>query len=174
LPHQELDVTVVIDPGPQLQFGTLTVTGNEKVRTERILAIAGLNPGQYDPAEITRSEANLRRTGAFRSASIIEGDTAVGDTLPLTLDIVEQEPRRVGFGAELSSVSGLTLTGFWMHRNLLGGAENLRFDAEVTGLSGGTGGIDYTLGATFLRPATFNSDNDFYTNVSVSQLDEPE
>jgi hypothetical protein len=51
--------------------------------------------------------------------------------------------------SEYSTVSGLTLSGYWL-RNLLGGAERFRVDG-VTGLSGGTGGIDYS-GATYLRP----------------------
>ncbi len=172
-PDEQLDVSVIVDPGPELTFGNVTVTGNEAVRTERVLAIAGLPAGTFDPAMITRAETNLRRTGAFSSAAIIEGDTAEGATLPLTLSVVEQTPRRVGAGIEYSTVSGLTLSGFWLHRNLLGGAERFRVDGEITGLTGSTGGIDYALGATFLRPATFRQDTDFYINAYAEQLDEP-
>ncbi|MEL6958586.1 MAG: autotransporter assembly complex family protein [Pseudomonadota bacterium] len=173
-PEEALNVEVIIDPGPELSFGALIIEGNEAVRTDRIRDIAGLPEGvTYDPELITRAEANLRRTGAFSSATIIEGDAPEGDTLPLTLSVVEQTPRRVGAGIEFSSVSGLTLSGFWMHRNLLGGAERLRIEGEVTGLSGGTGGVDYSLGATFLRPATFRQDTDFYANSLIEQQDEP-
>lgn len=172
-PDRALDVAIAIAPGPRLSFGSITVTGNENVRTERVLAIAGIPSGQYDPALLARAEENLRRTGAFSSAIVIEGEVPNGTTLPLDLAVVEQTPRRVGIGAEFSSISGLTLSGFWMHRNLLGGAERLRVDGEITGLSGGTGGVDYTLGATFLRPATFRQDTDFYTTTSIKQLDEP-
>lgn len=168
-----LDVAIAIEPGPRLSFGRVSVSGNEAVRTERVLAIAGLPDGTFDPAVITRAETNLRRTGAFTSATVIEAETAEGTTLPLTLSVVEQAPRRVGAGIEYSSVSGLTLSGFWMHRNLLGGAERLRIEGEVTGISGGTGGLDYTLGATFLRPATFRQDVDFYANTTLTRLDEP-
>ena len=56
---------------------------------------------------------------------------------------------------------------------MLGGAERFRVDGEITGLSGGTGGIDYSLGATYLRPATFRSDTDLYANANIAQLDEP-
>lgn len=172
-PQTELDVTVSVDPGPRLTFGDVQVDGNENVKTDRILAIAGIRPNLFSPAEIAEAEANLRRTGAFASATVIEGDRAVNGTLPITISVVEQQPRRVGAGIEFSTVSGLTLSGFWMHRNLLGGAERFRVDGEITGLSGGTGGIDYSLGATFLRPATFRSDTDLYANASIAQLDEP-
>ncbi|MCW1951712.1 MAG: outer membrane protein assembly factor, partial [Octadecabacter sp.] len=167
-PDEQLDVSVIVDPGPELTFGNITVTGNAAVRTERVLAIAGLPTGTFDPAMITRAETNLRRTGAFRSAAIIEGEAPNGTTLPLTLTVVEQTPRRVRAGIEYSTVSGLTLSGFWLHRNLLGGAERFRVDGEITGLTGSTGGIDYALGATFLRPATFRQDTDFYANAQAA------
>lgn len=172
-PDRALDVDVILEPGPELTFGNIAVEGNAAVRAERVRAIAGIPSGPFDPAMIERAETNLRRTGAFSSATVIESDTAEGVTLPLTIAVVEQTPRRVGFGAEYSSVTGLTLSSYWLHRNLLGGAERFRVDGEITGLSGGTGGIDYSLGATFLRPATFRQDTDFFANALIKQLDEP-
>lgn len=174
-PETRLDVAVRIAPGPVLSYGAIGVSGNEAVRETRVREIAGLRPGRrFDPVEIARAEANLRRTGAFTSATVVEGDTAgPDDTLPMQIQVVEQTPRRLGFGAEYSSISGLTLSGFWLHRNLLGGAERFRVEAEVTGLSGETGGIDYSLGASFLRPATFRSDVDFYADLGIEHLDEP-
>ena len=172
--EERLDVSIVVAPGPELTFGDVTVTGNENVRTERVLAIAGLPKGTYDPARIARAEANLRRTGAFSAATVIESEVAVDGTLPLTLNIVEQTPRRVGAGIEYSTVDGLTLSSFWMHRNFLGGAENFRIDGEIAGLDGETGGIDYSISTSYLRPATFRSDTDFYADFSINQEDEPD
>jgi translocation and assembly module TamA len=54
----------------------------------------------------------------------------------------------------------------------LGGAESLQFDAEVSGIGGGSGGTDYTVSARFERPATFNEDTDFYAFAELEQLDE--
>ena len=172
--NQQLDVGIVVSPGPELKFGEIEVVGNENVRTERVLAIAGLRPRTYDPTLIARAETNLRRTGAFSAAAFSESDVAVDGTLPLTLNIVEQTPRRVGAGIEYSTVDGLTLSSYWLHRNLWGGAENFRVDGEIAGLTGETGGIDYVISANFLRPATFRSDTDFYTEFSLSQEDEPD
>ena len=173
---QTLDVAVRIAPGPVLSYGEIAVTGAERSRPDRVRAIAGLRTGRrFDPAEIARAEANLRRTGAFASATVIEGEEAgADDTLPMALRIVEQPLRRLGFGAEYSSVSGLTLSSFWLHRNLMGGAERLRVDGEITGLAGTTGGIDYGLSASYLRPATFRSDTDFYADLGIEQRDDPQ
>ncbi|MBD3662419.1 autotransporter assembly complex protein TamA [Sulfitobacter aestuariivivens] len=160
-------------PGPRLRFGALRVTGNQNVRTQRIIEIAGLPTGEvFSPEELRLAQRRLRRTGAFESVALIEADQATGDTLPITAQMSEATPRRFGFGAELSSLEGLTLSTFWLHRNLLGGAERLRLEAEVSGIGGNSGGEDYTLAARFDRPATFNEDTNFYALAKLEQLDE--
>lgn len=173
-PNETLDVALSIAPGPVLTFGNITTTGTERIDPARVIEIAGIPQNAiFNLEAINRAEANLRRSGAFSSASVIEAETAEGETLPLTISVTEHRPRRIGAGVEYSSVTGLTLSGFWLHRNLLGGAERLRLHGEVTGLSGGTAGLDYTIGAAFLRPATFRSDTDFYADALFEQLDEP-
>ena len=174
--HQDrvISADLRLAPGPRLRFGPLTVTGNRDVRTERIIEIAGLPTGTvFSPDELRRAQARLRRAGAFNAAALIEADKiGPNDTLPITAQIVESPPRRLGFGAEVSTTEGLTLSSFWLHRNLLGGAERLRIEAEIKGIGGSTGGTDYSLGARFERPATFNADTDFYALAKLAQLDE--
>lgn len=175
-PRQELDVTVAIDTGPRLTFGRLTVTGNQDVRTARILAIAGLPTGEvFSPDALTAAERRLRDTGAFDSVSLVEAE-AIGanDTLPITAQIAEAKPRRFGFGAEVSSIEGLTLSSFWLHRNYFGGAERLRVEGEIAGISGQTGGIDYSLGASLGIPAIYGPETDFLLSATISRKDEPD
>ena len=172
----QLDARLRLDPGPQLSFGDVSVSGNKNVRTARILKIAGLEEGRrFDPEEIERAERRLRRTGSFSSVSIAEAD-AIGpeNTLPLTIGVSEQTPRRFGFGAEFSTVEGARLSAFWMHRNFLGGAERFRLDGDVSGLGGETGGTDYSLGVRYERPATPKADTDFFSEFQVELLDEPD
>ena len=171
-----LDVSVQISPGPRLSFGPLTVVGNAAVRTARIIEIAGLPSGQvYSPAEVALAEARLRRTGAFGSASLVEAEDYAADlSLPFTLQVTEQKPRRLGFGAEISSLDGITVSAYWLHRNLLGGAERLRLDAEVTGIGSPDSGPDLTLGADFSRPATINANTDLIASAALQRLDEPD
>ncbi|PYE84135.1 autotransporter assembly complex protein TamA [Pseudoroseicyclus aestuarii] len=177
-PARQLDVSASIATGPQLTFGALTVEGNEDVREGRIRAIAGLPQGQiYDPDEVADALTRLRRTGAFRSVALVESEEiGPGDTLPFTLQVTEELPRRIGAGAEISSTEGLALSTYFIHRNLLGGAERLRVDAAVSGiegqLGGDTGGVDYSLGATLTRPATPRRDTDLTFSTEVSREDE--
>lgn len=173
---QKLDVNVQLDPGPRLTFGTLLVSGNETVSTQRVRQIAGLPTGEvYSPAEIANAERRLRRTGTFDSVAITEAESFGADNvLPMTVQLDESKPRRFGFGLELSSVEGLTVSTFWLHRNLLGGAERLRVDGEVAGIGGETGGTDYRLRANFTRPATFGTDTEFFITGELSREDEPD
>ncbi|MFQ6549613.1 autotransporter assembly complex protein TamA [Aestuariibius sp. 2305UL40-4] len=174
--QSRLDVNVRLDPGPRLTFGRLIIEGNQNVRTERVRAIAGLPEGEvFSQSELDRAEERLRRTGTFSSAALIEADQiAPGGSLPITAQIAERLPRRFGFGAEVSSDQGVSLSAFWLHRNLLGGAERLRVEGEISGLGGTTGGQDYVLTTTFNRPATFSSDTDLYALASIEERDEPE
>ena len=173
-PNRIIRADLALDPGPRLRFGPLIVQGESDVRRERIIDIAGLPEGEvFSPEEIRLSTDRLRRTGAFSAVALSEAEQiGPNDTLPITAQITDAPKRRLGFGAELSTLEGLTLSAFWLHRNLLGGAERLRFDAEIAGIGGNSGGVDYTLSARFERPATFNEDTDFYALAQFEQLDE--
>lgn len=174
-----LDVDVTLSSGPKVRFGDLRLTTKSAVRAQRLQEIAGLPTGEvFSPNDLETVTKRLRRTGTFRSVALTEADALRnGDVLDIDLAIQDEKPRRFGFGAELSSTEGVKLSGFWLHRNLLGGAERLRLDAEISGLgsqAGGThGGIDYMLGARFDRPATFRADTSLYALGIIERLDEP-
>ncbi len=174
--EDRLSARIILEPGPVVRFGDLVPRGNDRVRTERILEIAGLPVGEvYSPDEVENAAENLRRTGAFRAVSLADADALNPDgSLDILATIDEEKPRRFGFGAEISSIDGLTLSSFWLHRNLFGGAERLRVEGEVGSLGGGTGGVDYSFGARFERPATFGPDTDLYLETSIERLQEPD
>lgn len=176
-PGDRLDVAVAIAPGPRLTFGDITASGNVAVRTNRVLRIAGVPEGDaFSPLDLERAAERLRRTGAFDAVALVEGDEAgPGATLPVAIQVTESLPRRLGFAAEISSLDGLSAQAFWLHRNLLGGAERLRVEAEVSNIEGDAlgadGGVDYALGLSFGRPATFSPDNDLFVDLRFEQED---
>lgn len=170
-----LDVDVAIDFGPQLTFGALTISGDSAVRSTRITKIAGIPIGGiYSPQDLLDAERRLRETGAFDSVSAVEADEIGPDnTLPIELKIVDSRPRRIGYGIELSSIEGLKVSTYWMHRNFLGGAERFRVEGEVAGIGGETGGIDYKIGASLDRPAVYGADTNLFSRAEISRMDEP-
>ena len=155
-----LDVDVALDPGPKLRFGPLTVDGEQRMRQERIIKIAGLPSGKtFSETELRRAERRLQRTGIFSSVTLEEDDAITAtDLLGITASVVEQKPRRYSLGAELSSIDGISLTGSWLHRNLWGGGERLEFKAGASNIGSSISGVDYGFGVTLDRPATVTAD----------------
>ena len=174
--RQALDVTIAIRPGPVVRFGELDIRGNRRVRTERIREIAGFPRADvFDPGAVELVQERLRRTGAFRAVALTEAETlGPGDTLDFDLTVIEALPRRFGFGAEFGTSEGGSVEAFWLHRNLFGGAERLRFEGEVDGIgASGEEDPDYRLTARFERPATFDADTDLTALAEIERLDEP-
>jgi translocation and assembly module TamA len=55
-----------LSPGPKLRFGRLEISGEERMREQRIRKIAGLPEGEtFSETELRRAETRLRRTGIF-------------------------------------------------------------------------------------------------------------
>lgn len=165
-----------ITPGPLVHFGKVRLARLSAVRAARIAEIAQFPTGKiFDPDAREAAADRLRRTGAFQAVVFHEDDGLnPDDTLDHTLDLIDAKPRRIGFGAEVSSSEGATLSGFWMHRNLLGGAERLRFDISASSIDGATEGPDIHFKADFRRPATFHPDVTLYAVAEAERLDEPD
>jgi translocation and assembly module TamA len=178
-PSARLDARVTLDPGPRLRFGTLDIVAGDRpsrVRSQRIREIAGLPSGRpFSPSGVEDAANRLRRSGAFRSVRLTEAETPAADgTLDIEARLDDAKRRRVGAGAELSSLEGITLSGFWLHRNLLGGAERLRIDALIGGIGGDSGGEDFRLGARLDRPATFTPDTGAFLLANIEERNEPD
>ncbi|WP_438706492.1 autotransporter assembly complex protein TamA [Tabrizicola sp.] len=169
-----LDVDVGLNPGPKLRFGRLVVEGEERMRERRIQKIAGLPEGEtFSETELRRAETRLRRTGIFSSVSMVEDEAITApDLLGITAQVVEQKPRRYSLGIELASIDGITLSGAWLHRNLLGGGERLGVSAEISNIGSGESGVDYGLEVTLDRPATLTPDTTAGLILGYEHLDE--
>lgn len=169
-----LDAEITLDPGPRLRFGALVPSGQARMRPDRLRAIAGLPTGAvFDPDALDRTEGRLRRTGVFRSVALVEQPPNPDGTLDIAARLDEAPLRRIGFGAELGSVEGLTLSAYWLHRNLFGGAERLRFDAGITGLGQDGGNPDAELSVRLSRPATFSADTTLMLGAALGYVDDP-
>lgn len=169
-----LSATVQLAPGPRLRFGKLRVSGQDRMRLDRIIAIAGLPEGRtFSPAAIEKVEERLRRTGVFRSVALTEDDgIRAPDWQDLSLALVEEKPRRYTLGVEIASLEGLTLSGSWLHRNLFGGAERLQITGEIDQIGAQSSGTDYRLGVTLERPATFTPDTSVAAAFDIAHLEE--
>ena len=170
-----LNARITLVPGPLVRFGDFKLTTPSGVRAERIARIAGLPIDQvFSPETLTEVAARLRRTGAFSSVVLTEAETLQpGDRIDIDLALVDAKPHRFGVGAEISSIEGLTLSGFWLHRNLLGGAERLKIEAEISNIRKGMDSIDFSLSSRLEIPAAFGTDTDAYVTTTLQYIDDP-
>ena len=163
-PDNELNVQIDVDPGQRATYGALEVSGTERMDPDFVAQQTGLKPGQeFDPDDLDKAKKRLDRLGVFSTQKLEEGTTLGPDgRLPMMLTLKERKLRRIGAGATISSIDGIGLETFWLHRNLFGRAERLRLDAKVSGL--GTTfdyqKFDYNFGAAFTKPGVFTPDTD--------------
>lgn len=163
-----VDVFLTIDDGGKRYFGIETVEGNDKVETEFILELVDIPYGEtYSAKLVKEAERRLRSLDVFNRARIHTTHNLEFETnIPLTISVEEKKSRYIGANLSVSSVDGLTTSMYNGYRNLLGGAERLRF--TVTGAGIGRGeifGLDYGLAANFVNPAFFDTNTDFLFNT---------
>ncbi|MEL6531928.1 MAG: BamA/TamA family outer membrane protein [Pseudomonadota bacterium] len=168
-----LNATIRIAPGPQLDFGALRPTGLDRLSASRFQEIAGLPRGEvFSPDELNRAANRLRRSGVFSSVALTEAEPNPDGTIDIDAAVVEAPLRRIGFGAEVSTTDGGRLTAFWLHRNLSGNGDRLRFDAEISGIGQQDSAPDYELSANFSRPASATPDTTFRATATLAYQDE--
>jgi translocation and assembly module TamA len=177
-----LDATLVMEPGRRAVYGATAVQGTARMDPDFVAYMTDLPRGEeFDPDDVKRANDRLGRLEVFRSQRIEEGDTiAENGELPMTVIVQERPLRRFGVGASYSTLDGAGVEGYWLHRNLFGKAERLRFDAKVAGI--GAESVDrrrdepsrsrfdpaaftYRVGVTYTKPGVFTPDTNFVTSL---------
>ncbi len=164
--HETLTLSVSLDvePGPAADFGRVEIVGTDRVNPRLIERRAGIDPGDLYSSDVTtRAERRLRDLGVFESVRVITGDSLDPDgTVPVTIEVSERKRRVIGFGVNYDNIDGFGANVYWMHRNLFGGAEQLRFDASISqNLADAFDAPDYRLAASFKKPAVIGPMTDF-------------
>jgi translocation and assembly module TamA len=165
---ETVEATLTVDPGRRAVYGPTTVEGAERMDPGFVAWMTSLHPGrEFDPDDIERARTRLSRLDVFRSLRIEEAEEIGQDgSLPISVIVQERALRRFGVGGTYSTVDGLGLETYWLHRNLFGRAERLRLEGRV----GGINGVDpedftYRAGATFTRPGIYTPDTDFVASL---------
>ncbi|MBW7055355.1 autotransporter assembly complex protein TamA [Paracoccus bogoriensis] len=169
-----VDSRIALNPGPAVRFGQLQVSGNQRLNERRLRKIAGFPEGQpFDPEDLDTVRSRLRRTGIFSSITLTEADDLrQGNILDVDLTVIEQRPRRIGAGFEISNTDGVLVSAYWMHRNLLGGGERLRIEGRVKDIGSTTSDRDDQLTLRIDRPATITADTTGYVETDIARMRE--
>ncbi|MGJ8526971.1 autotransporter assembly complex protein TamA [Maritalea sp.] len=166
----QLDVILQFSTGSITYIGDISVKGAVDVKEQTIIQVADLKSGAiYDPEAIKRSTRQLQTLGVFNSVVIKPNEDARdGDQLNLVIEVSERKPRTIGVGVTAGNLDGLGIEGFWVHRNLFGGAEKLRAEASVGRIGQGSiNDLDAQTALVFFKPNAFGPKTSFEGKISL-------
>jgi len=168
-----MDVTFTVDPGPIAPFGEATMNGPNDFNPAIARSFLYIHPGDpYSPQAIEDARNSIRQIPAVGGVRITEGTAldAYGH-LPYTVDLEDRLPFAVGASAKYSTTNGPAGQVYWEDRNVFGGAERLRLQADVFYAppwyvtsqnieSFSINDIGWRFSASFLKPALWGTPND--------------
>lgn len=127
-------VTFQVNKGPLSHFGSVSISGLERVRKSFLDKKLQWKTGEvYNPIDVAATQEALELSGLFKSVNITHGETVNEQgILPIYIDVVEGKQRSIGFGANYTTQLGPGITAEWEDRNVNGEGEQLMFRADVS------------------------------------------
>ncbi len=182
-PAKAVDATIPIISGPVAPIGQIGLGGTQAVDPRVVRSFIYAQPGYpYSPQALADIRKSVARIPALGSVRVRQADTLAPDgSLPLFVEVTERPPRVVGVSARYSTLDGPALHAYWGHRNLLGGAEELRIEGETFLLPRPDGGATPAFGdldisdlggrlrTTFVKPALGGSRNDLLAGSLIER-----
>jgi translocation and assembly module TamA len=168
----KLELTFRVDPGPAAKFGPVAIAGAANVEPEFVGELAPFEPGEpFSESRLADYKSELERLGVFGSVAIEE--TKALDPqgrLPMTVVVTERPLHVVGLSASWSTLEGVALGTYWVHRNLWGRAEQLRLDAQSSRLlMNGAEDYEYAFSAALTKPAYPTRRDDLILTAAVKR-----
>lgn len=164
-----LEVSLQIETGQLAHIGDVRVSGEQDMRAQTILEVADLPRDEvYRPQITKRATRKLQELGVFNSVVIKRERRADRpDLVDLVIEVSERKPRTIGVGATIGNTDGLGVEGFWVHRNLFGGAEKVRVEGSVNRIGqGGLDKLDFHTALVYFKPNAFGPRTSFEGKIS--------
>jgi translocation and assembly module TamA len=130
---RSLDVTYVVDLGPEARFGPLDIQGLTSVRERAVRERVAWAPGDaYAPALVNRTRQHLYQSGLFTAVEVtLSEDVGPDGRAPVTIRVEERKHRTAGLGARYHTGEGPGVVARWEHRNVGGLGRRLRIEANI-------------------------------------------
>jgi translocation and assembly module TamA len=178
-----MDVSIMVAPGPIAPFGEATIHGPQTFDPAIVRSFLYIHPGDpYSPAAIADARNSIREIPAVGGVRITEGTTldAYG-RLPYQIDVEDRLPYAVGASMKYSTTNGPEGQVYWEDRNVFGGAERLRLQADVFYAPPwfiasqslrhfSSDDIGGRVSASFLKPALWGTTNDLLIDALAEKV----
>ena len=178
-----MDVSINVAPGPIAPFGEATIHGPQTFDPSIVRSFLYIHPGDpYSPAAIADARNSIREIPAVGGVRITEGTMLdPNGRLPYQIDVEDRLPYAIGASAKYSTTNGPEGQVYWEDRNVFGGAERLRLQADVfyappwyissRSLSHfSSNDIGGRVSASFLKPALGGTTNDLLVNALAEKI----
>ncbi len=178
-----MDLTVTAAPGPIAPFGEATIHGPQTFDPAIVRSFLYIRPGDpYSPAAVADARNSIREIPAVGGVRITEG-TALDPygQLPYQIDVEDRLPYAFGASMKYSTTNGPEGQVYWEDRNVFGGAERLRLQAEVFYAPPwfiasqslrhfSSDDIGGRVSASFLKPALWGTTNDLLIDALAEKV----
>ena len=178
-----MDVTIMAAPGPIAPFGEATIKGPQTFDPAIVRSFLYIHPGDpYSPAAVADARNSIRQIPAVGGVRITEGTAldAYG-RLPYQIDVEDRLPYAFGASMKYSTTNGPEGQVYWEDRNVFGGAERLRLQADVfyappwfiasqSLRNFSPDDIGGRISASFLKPALWGTTNDLLIDALAEKL----
>lgn len=182
--HDEhvVDVDFVLDLGPRAAIGDVRLEGSPNVDLAVVRSFIYIEKGEeYSPKRLADTRKSISQIEAIGGVKIKDAQDHLdaGGAMPLLVQTTERKRHALGVSANYSNTNGPALRGYWVDRNLFGGAESLRFDLEggLAPLGSASGAPKLSdikwsdvvgrAGASFVKPALIGSRNDLLVDAAA-------
>jgi outer membrane protein insertion porin family/translocation and assembly module TamA len=164
----QVQLALVIEPGPKAVFGPITIEGavsvsDDVIRRELTFAEGDL----YELSRITETERRLYSLELFQFANVtprLPEDRA--PVIPILVTVAEGKHRRLQFGVGYGSEERARARINWRHVNFFGGARTGEVEARASSLEQGIRG-------TVIEPYLFQRGLSLRVSGSTWWADEP-
>jgi len=150
-----MEVTYTVDPGPLTRFGDVDVKGLDRVKESLVLNRIPWKEGEeYRPDELEKAREAVSGLNVFSSVRVGLADQPGPDGVtPVTVTVAERARHVIGAGFNYSTDEGFGTNVYWTHRNLFGGAEQLRLTGTVSRIGeNDVTDMEARLNANFRKP----------------------
>ncbi len=165
-----MDVTFDAAPGPRARFADPTIEGTVAVDpavAQRIAALR-LAAWHFSPALVAQARADLLALGPFGSVRAEQAAALDAEgRLPVRFHVTERPFRAITATAAYETNFGAAVSLAWEHRNLFGGAERLRVEAEVSRLGESFDRTNARLSASYRQPFPLGYPGTMIVNTAI-------
>ena len=133
-----MDLTLRLDTGPLVRFGTINVTGLSEVERDFVEKRLPWQPGELITSErLAEGQRALRETGLFTLVRTEIGDTPDAEgRVPVAVEVSERKHRSIEVGVRYRTDEGPGGNIAWEHRNFFGRGEQVQAELDASPIAG--------------------------------------